>query len=797
MATNGRKGLPRKVRAKKLGFGPRRGGYWEAASLVDRFPAADEVIGALTDFDLVYRTLCGILFNFAPLSGHPGGSVSSGRIVAGLLFRSMDYRLGDPECPSADMISYAAGHKALGLYALWALRNECARISRPDLLPDKKRQLRLEDLLGFRKNPTQGTPLFAELNVKPLDGHPTPQTPFVKLATGASGVGVPASFGLALGALDTYGESAPFVHIVEGEGGMTPGRVSEALATAATAQLWNARLHVDWNQSSIDSDRVCREGESLGDYVQWDPSELCYLHDWNVIFVEDGRDLRQVLCAQELARQRQNDQPTAIVYRTVKGWQYGIEGRKSHGAGHEFCSPAYHAMLEPMERHYGVTFPKFEGEATPANVERAYFDTLLVVRRVLETDRALSDFIATSTAEAGERLASLGRTPRPGAPTLEALFTDHVCPEVVPAELDYKPGTRLPLRNALGETLGWLNRVTNGAFIGAAADLLDSTSLSALAKGFPNGFYNAANNPESRLIATGGICEDCMGALMAGLAAYGQHVGVGSSYAAFIAALQHIAARLHGIGQQARQATLGEPFRTFIIVCGHVGLKTGEDGATHADPQALQLVQENFPAGTLITLTPWDPRELWPLTVAALQKRPAVLVPFVTRPAETVLDRESAKLPPAVETAKGVYALRRAIRDARPYHGTVVLQGSEVANDFVAEVLPRLDAAGLNMNVFYVSSVELFSLLSQEEQDRIFPSELAGEAMGITGFTLPTMYRWVASREGREQTLHAFARGHYLGSGQAQKVLEEAGLHAEAQWQAVMDYAKRIEARSG
>jgi len=28
--------------------------------------------------------------------------------------------------------------------------------------------------------------------------------------------------------------------------------------------------------------------------------------------------------------------PTAIVYRTIKGWQYGIEGRGSHGAGHKF-----------------------------------------------------------------------------------------------------------------------------------------------------------------------------------------------------------------------------------------------------------------------------------------------------------------------------------------------------------------------------------------------------------------------------------------------------------------------------
>ena len=47
-----------------------------------------------------------------------------------------------------------------------------------------------------------------------------------------------------------------------------------------------------------------------------------------------------------------------------------------------------------------------------------------------------------------------------------------------------------------------------------------------------------------------------MGAFMAGVAAYGTNVGAGSSYGAFIAALEHIAARLHGIGQQARHHAL-------------------------------------------------------------------------------------------------------------------------------------------------------------------------------------------------------------------------------------------------
>ena len=40
----------------------------------------------------------------------------------------------------------------------------------------------------------------------------------------------------------------------------------------------------------------------------------------------------------------------------------------------------------------------------------------------------------------------------------------------------------------------------------------------------------------------------------------------------------------------------------------------------------------------MVTLTPWEPARSgrW---IAALQKRPAVIAPFVTRPNETVPDR--------------------------------------------------------------------------------------------------------------------------------------------------------------
>jgi transketolase len=747
-------------------------------------------------FDAIYRTLCALMYNYVPMSGHPGGSISSGRFVAALLFDAMDYDVSDPDRPDADIISYAAGHKALGLYAMWALRNEIIRIGAPGLLPgDIRYQLRLEDLLGFRRNPTNQTPLFRQLNTKPLDGHPTPATPFIRLATGASGVGVSTSLGLAFGAMDYYGSNPPKVHLVEGEGGMTPGRVAEAMASAGTSSLGNALMHVDWNQASIDSNAVCRDGETPGDYVQWTPAELAYLHDWNAILVPDGTDFQQVIAAQRKAAAIDNGQPTAIVYRTTKGWHYGIEGKASHGAGHKLCTDGFFDSVAELLQETGADLPhcepdcqRCEGGKDPAVVEECFWQALGVVRLALEQNRPLVDMLAGRLTAARDRLNQHKRKPREAAPRVEVIYdVARRDGERVPEELALAPGNVTTLRAELGKVLNYYNRASDGALFAAAADLLASTSVNLIAQGFPEGYYNARSNPQARLLSTGGICEDAMCGILAGLGSYGHHIGVGSSYGAFIAALGHVAARLHAIGNQAREAIFSEPYKPFVMVCAHAGLKTGEDGPTHADPQPLQLLQENFPPRTLITLTPWDPQEIWTLMSAALAKRPCIIAPFVTRPNEQVFDREALGLAPVNATASGVYLLRAASGDG---DGTVVLQGSGVTNAFVEETLPRLEADGIDLNVYYVSSAELFDALPEHEREHIYPQRLANEAIGITGFTLPTMYRWIRSDRGRALTLHPFRKGHFLGSGQAHRVLAEAGLDGESQFRAIRSWVK-------
>jgi transketolase len=778
-----------------MSFGPRRGLFINAAARMaeEGEPLDADTVDYFDTFDLIYRTLCAVMYNYAPMSGHPGGSISSGRFVACLLFDVMDYDLAHPQRRDADIISYAAGHKALGLYAMWALRNEVARIAAPELLAfEEQFQFRLEDLLGFRRNPSVVTSLFKKFHAKALDGHPTPATPFIRLATGASGIGLSGSIGLAWAAADIYGENAPRVHIIEGEGGLTPGRVAEALATAGTASLDNVILHIDWNQASIDSNQVCREGVTPGEYVQWTPAELAYLHDWNVIYVPDGFDWQQITFAQRLALDLHNGQPTAIVYRTIKGWRYGMEGRASHGAGHGLCSQAFFTAVDPLLPKSETRIPSCDGAqrcscgTNTTILEECYWQTLGIVRSALETRPTMMQALADQLRAAQNRLNTIERRPRNDAPRVDLAYEragqmdGHA-----PTELALKLRTKTTLRDELGRVLNYYNRTTNGAFVIAAADLLGSTSINKVGEAFPAGFYHRQTNPRSRQLAIGGICEDAMMSMLAGISAFGSHIGAGSSYGAFSAPLGHIAARLHAIGNQARVTSEGGAYRPFFLVCAHAGLKTGEDGPTHADPQSLQLLQDNFPLGTMITLTPWDPQEIWFLVSTALAKRPAIIAPFVTRPAELVLDRAALGLPSAASAAQGVYRLRSARGHG---NSSIVLQGTGVTNAFVTETLPLLTDTGIGVNVYVVTSSELFDMLPPTERERIFPEAHQQGAMGITDFTMATMTRWVRSDRGRAHSLHPFRHNHFLGSGSGAMVMSEAGLDGRSQFEAIRDY---------
>ena len=52
------------------------------------------------------------------------------------------------------------------------------------------------------------------------------------------------------------------------------------------------------------------------------------------------------------------------------------------------------------------------------------------------------------------------------------------------------------------------------------------------------------------------------------------------------------------------------------------------------------------------------------------------------------------------------------------------------------------------------------------------------------------MYRWILSARGRAAIMHPFMKGHFLGSGQADKVLTEAGLDGRSQFKAITRYLR-------
>ena len=770
---------------KKMVLGQKRGIFVDISGYSKKagYALNAQETAALTKLDLAYRTLVALLYNYVPTSGHPGGSISCGRFVEHLLYKEMAYDLKYPNANENDIISYAAGHKALGLYAMWALRNECARIAAPALLPTKKEhQLRLEDLLGFRHNKVQNTPLFNKFHVKPLGGHPEPLVPFVRTSTGASGVGDGSAVGLALAAADAYGKKCPVVHIIEGEGGLTAGRVSEVAAVAATAQLKNVVFHIDWNEASIETDRVTADGENPGEYVQWNPCEFFRIHDFNVIYVPNGHDFNQIHIAQRLAATVENHQPTAIIYRTVKGWQYGIEGKASHGAGHKFASDGFYNSLAEFEKTFGVTFPRFEGEKTPTNVEKYFWASLQVVRAALEKEKSTAKYIAKLlTARAG-LLRKAKRTVRKSLGNSQDLYAKFL-PSKVPADFSFETGKAYATRGVLGNVLAYLNKQTKGTLLVGSADLYGSTGAVAVAKDFPAGNFNALSNPLSRRVACGGICEDGMAAVCSGISSFGKHVAVSASYGAFVA-FEHVAARLHAIGVQAAREAGLQP-NTLVLFNGHASLPTGEDGPTHADPQSVQLLQDNFPAGACITATPVEVDEIWPIVTKALSLRPAVFAPFVARPSAAFIDRKALGIEPAQNAVNGLYYMHRAKGKA---DGTVLVQGAGVGRIVLQEVLPALAKHKLNVNIVYITSRELFEALPEKQQEKLLPLALRQTAMGITDFTRPTLDAWLLSRAGRKHTLYPHKDGAFLGSNTASKVYEEAGLSGTDMLRAIKAY---------
>ena len=212
-------------------------------------------------------------------SGHPTTCMSAADIMSVLFFDELRFDPKNPKARNVDEFVMSKGHAAP---ILWAALKEAGAIK--------------EDLNTLRRIDS------------PLEGHPTPNSPWVRIATGSLGQGLSAAVGIAIAKrLDKLGSR---VYCLLGDGECAEGSVWEAAFLAGHMKLDNLVAIVDVN----------RLGQSGPTMLQHDIES--YLRkfaafEWNAIGI-DGHDIDEIRAALAKARATQG-KPTAIVAKTHKG----------------------------------------------------------------------------------------------------------------------------------------------------------------------------------------------------------------------------------------------------------------------------------------------------------------------------------------------------------------------------------------------------------------------------------------------------------------------------------------------
>ncbi len=213
-------------------------------------------------------------------SGHPTSSMSAADLMAVLLSGHLRYDFGSPESRANDHLVFSKGHASPLLYSMFKLAGA---------IDD-------EELLTFRRFGSR------------LQGHPTPEIPWVDVATGSLGQGLPISIGIALAGARL--EHADFrVWALCGDSELAEGSMWEAFEHAGHEGLDNLIAIVDVN-------RLGQRGPTMH---EWDTSSWAArvaACGWDVQEI-DGHDLEAIGAAYEAAEAA--DRPAAIFARTKKG----------------------------------------------------------------------------------------------------------------------------------------------------------------------------------------------------------------------------------------------------------------------------------------------------------------------------------------------------------------------------------------------------------------------------------------------------------------------------------------------
>ena len=216
-------------------------------------------------------------------SGHPTSSMSAADLLAVLVGRHLRYDWDNPRDDHNDHLIFSKGHASPLLYSVY---RAVGVVSEEELMT------------GYRRFGSR------------LEGHPTPVLPWVDVATGSLGQGLPDGVGVALAG--KYLDRLPYrVWVLCGDSEMAEGSMWEALDKASYYELSNLIAIVDVN----------RLGQRGPTELQWNLDAYARRAEaFGARVLEiDGHDLAEIDQAFTTAADGAGGQPTVVLARTIKG----------------------------------------------------------------------------------------------------------------------------------------------------------------------------------------------------------------------------------------------------------------------------------------------------------------------------------------------------------------------------------------------------------------------------------------------------------------------------------------------